>query len=53
MKPSRVSKIPRRTRMVNHKAAAFIENKRYREEQHLIADVVNQNADSVYQTEAI
>jgi hypothetical protein len=37
---------------VNHAEAAFIENKRYREEHRSCADVVNLKPGFVYQTEA-
>jgi len=43
----------RHTRSVNHGSRAFIENKRYRRNPRAAADVVNQNAASVYQTEAL
>jgi len=42
----------RRTQAVNHAAAVFIENKRYREEHRSHADVVNPKLDLVYQTDA-
>jgi hypothetical protein len=41
-----------RTPTVNHAAAVFIENKRYREEHRRHADVVNPKPGFVYQTEA-
>jgi hypothetical protein len=40
------------TPTVNHAAAAFIENKRCREEHRSHADVVNPMPDFVYQTDA-
>jgi hypothetical protein len=42
-----------RTPTINHAAAVFIENKRYREEQALHADVVNRKRGFVYQTDAL
>jgi hypothetical protein len=39
--------------MVNHVAAVFIENKRCREEQAPLMDVVNPKPGFVYQTDAI
>jgi hypothetical protein len=42
----------RRTPTVNHAAAAFIENKRCRQEHRGDADVVNPKAGFVYQTDA-
>jgi lipoprotein-anchoring transpeptidase ErfK/SrfK len=38
---------------INHALPAFIENKRYRTKPRAIDDVVNRNAVSVYQTEAV
>jgi hypothetical protein len=38
---------------INHAASAFIENKRYRTNPRPIDDVVNRNAASVYQTDAV
>jgi hypothetical protein len=38
---------------VNHAAAPFIENKRYRMKPRRIDDVVNRNAVFVYQTDAV
>jgi hypothetical protein len=43
----------RRTPAINHARPAFTENKRYRSKPHGIGDVVNRNAGSVYQTEAV
>jgi hypothetical protein len=42
-----------RTPTINHACAAFIENKRYRKKPCGIDDVVNRNAVSVYQTDAV
>jgi hypothetical protein len=42
-----------RTPTINHVPAAFIENKRYRPKPRAIGDVVNRNAVSVYQTDAV
>jgi hypothetical protein len=39
--------------VINHAPPAFIENKRYPSKPHGNSDVVNRNADSVYQTEAV
>jgi hypothetical protein len=41
----------RRIPTVNHACRVFIENKRYRAKSRAIDDVVNRNADSVYQTD--
>jgi len=38
--------------MINHDVPAFMENKRYREEQRAIGDVVNPEPGFVYQTNA-
>jgi hypothetical protein len=38
---------------INHATSAFIENKRYRTDPRPIDDVVNRNAASVYQTDAV
>jgi hypothetical protein len=38
---------------INHAASLFTENKRYRTKPRPVADVVNRNADSVYQTEQV
>ncbi|MDH2383810.1 hypothetical protein [Bradyrhizobium sp. CER78] len=38
---------------INHVAAAFTQNKRYRAKPRRIADVVNPNGRSVYQTDAV
>src|ERR1700730_6962887 len=43
----------RDTPRINHAASAFIENKRYRTNPQPVDDVVNRNADSVYQTDAV
>src|SRR6202047_731073 len=43
----------RGTPRINHAALAFIENKRYRTNPQPIDGVVNRNADSVYQTDAV
>jgi hypothetical protein len=43
----------RRTPTINHALPAFIENKRYPAKPPAIGDVVNRNAVSVYQTEAV
>jgi hypothetical protein len=43
----------RRTPTVNYAQCVFIENKRYPRNQGATRDVVNQNAASVYQTEAL
>src|SRR5580700_1103192 len=43
----------RRTPTINHACRAFTENKRYRIKPRAIDDVVNRNADSVYQTDAV
>jgi hypothetical protein len=40
-----------RTPTINHVAAAFTQNKRYRTNQRPVGDVVNRNAVSVYQTD--
>ena len=45
--------VDRRTPRVNHACAAFTENKRYRIKPRAIDDVVNRNAVSVYQTDAV
>jgi hypothetical protein len=42
-----------RTPRINHAACVFTENKRYRAKPRPVADVVNRNADSVYQTEQV
>jgi hypothetical protein len=41
------------TPTINHVRAAFTQNKRYRTNQRAIGDVVNRNAVSVYQTDAV
>ena len=43
----------RHTPTINHEASLFTENKRYLPKPRAIADVVNRNADSVYQTEQV
>src|ERR1700721_3263682 len=43
----------RRTPAINHACRAFTENKRYRIKPRAIDDVVNRNAVSVYQTDAV
>jgi hypothetical protein len=43
----------RRIPTINHAPAPFIENKRYRTKPRGIGDVVNRNAVSVYQTDAV
>jgi hypothetical protein len=43
----------RRQIAVNHVARAFIQNKRYRTKAHGVSDVVNRNARSIYQTDAV
>jgi hypothetical protein len=43
----------RRIPTINHACSAFTENKRYRTKPRAIGDVVNRNADSVYQTDAV
>src|ERR1700733_6698348 len=43
----------RRTPAINHAYSAFTENKRYRMKPRAIDDVVNRNAVSVYQTDAV
>jgi hypothetical protein len=43
----------RRTPTINHGCPPFIENKRYRTKPRAIGDVVNRNALSVYQTDAV
>src|ERR1700678_1238603 len=45
--------VDRRTPRINHACPAFTENKRYRIKPRAIDDVVNRNADSVYQTDAV
>jgi hypothetical protein len=42
-----------RTPTINHAVCLFIENKRYRAKPQTIGDVVNRNADSVYQTDQV
>src|SRR5260370_22556199 len=42
-----------RTRTINHASPPFTENKRYRPKPRAIGDVVNRNAVSVYQTDAV
>src|SRR5258708_40194305 len=42
-----------RTRWINHAPPAFIQNKRYRPNPRPFSGVVNRNAVSVYQTEAV
>jgi len=44
-------RLPARKPAINHEACAFTENKRYRAKPPRAAVVVNQNADSVYQTD--
>jgi hypothetical protein len=39
--------------MINHALLPFMENKRYRTKPAAFADVVNRNAVSVYQTDAV
>jgi hypothetical protein len=48
-KPCAAHRIP----TINHAYSAFIENKRYRIKPRAIDDVVNRNAVSVYQTDAV
>jgi len=43
----------RRTPTINHAVRPFIENKRYRAKPRRVDDVVNPNADSVYQTDQV
>jgi hypothetical protein len=43
----------KRTPTINHGAAPFIENKRYRTKRAPARDVVNRNAVSVYQTDQV
>jgi hypothetical protein len=43
----------RHTPTINHACRAFTENKRYRIKPRAIDDVVNRNAVSVYQTDAV
>ena len=45
--------VDRRIPTINHARSAFTENKRYRAKPRAIDDVVNRNADSVYQTDAV
>jgi hypothetical protein len=45
--------VDRRIPTINHAPLVFIENKRYRAKPRAIDDVVNRNADSVYQTDAV
>jgi hypothetical protein len=45
--------VDRRIPTINHVRSAFTENKRYRTKPRAIDDVVNRNADSVYQTDAV
>jgi hypothetical protein len=42
-----------RTPTINHARIPFTENKRYRTKPRWFDDVVNRNADSVYQTDAV
>jgi hypothetical protein len=42
-----------RTPSINHAAPAFIENKRYRTNPRATGDMVNRNADFVYQTDQV
>jgi hypothetical protein len=51
--PAALGIVDRRIRGVNHAVRAFIQNKRYRTNPPEIGDVVNRNADSVYQTDAV
>jgi uncharacterized protein (DUF1015 family) len=45
--------VDRHTPTINHAYSAFIENKRYRIKPRATDDVVNRNAVSVYQTDAV
>jgi hypothetical protein len=42
-----------RSPAINHAAAAFIENKRYRTNPHAETGMVNRNGPSVYQTDQV
>ena len=39
--------------MINDQRVAFTQNKRYRPNQRAVAEMVNRNADSVYQTDQV